>query len=356
MSRSRIIPFNHPSWDYSLWESIKSQREKMQQEEMDYIALRDGTGSSNEDYWTTDGRSTSSGRVIDFIGLSSNFDNLDQAPNLRESIIEDFERRATRIGGRKLLDFSSNSDDWLEVNWPILAKVVGAAIASCGREQGFWRTSGKDARQSHKFWSEMKREGTLDKSGKGTYLEYENWQKLVEGFREHRLDPSAAVLRGQSHPPSTPVIIEGNRYFQNPIAIDHRVRMRGGWDTMEEQGPFHEYHGSLTFEVIRKATVSLSKGKISDFLWCVHGLCAYHVMREEGLIQHKIGLHLVTNLAIRRMTRKVGCLPVPDIAKSLDTSFNLGPVLKILHDAGLIDWYTVDVSIVEAAIAELQNR
>ena len=34
MSRNRIIPFNHPSWDYSLWESIKSQREKMQQEEI----------------------------------------------------------------------------------------------------------------------------------------------------------------------------------------------------------------------------------------------------------------------------------------------------------------------------------
>ena len=37
MSRNRIIPFNHPSWDYSLWESIKSQREKMQQEEMDKL-------------------------------------------------------------------------------------------------------------------------------------------------------------------------------------------------------------------------------------------------------------------------------------------------------------------------------
>ena len=354
MSRNRIIPFNHPSWDYSLWESIKSQRELMQQEDIDYIAQRDGTSSSNEDYWTTDGRSTPSGRVIDFIGLSSNFDNLDQAPNLRESIIEDFERRATRDGSRKLLDFSSNSDDWLKVNWPILAKVVGAAIASAGREKGFWRTSGKDARQSHRFWSEMRRYGA--KSAKGTYLEYDDWQKLVGDFRQYKLDPSAAVLRGQSHPPSTPVIIEGGRYFQNPIAIDHRVRMRGGWDTMEEQGPFHEYHGSLTFEVIRKATADLSKGKISDFLWAVHGLCAYHVMREEGLIQHKIGLHLVTNLAIRRESRGVGCLPVPDIHRSLDTSFNLGPVLKILHDAGLIDWYTVDVKIVDSAIAELQNK
>ena len=354
MSRNRIIPFNHPSWDYSLWESIKSQRELMQQEDIDYIAQRDGTGSSNEDYWTTDGRSTSSGRVIDFIGLSNNFDNLDQIPNLRESIIEDFERRATRSGSRKLLDFSSNSDDWLKVNWPILAKVVGAAIASAGREKGFWRTSGKDARQSHRFWSEMRRYGA--KNAKGTYLEYDDWQKLVGDFRQYKLDPSAAVLRGQSHPPSTPVIVEGDRYFQNPIAVDHRKRMKDGWDTMEEHGPFHEYHGSLTFEVIRKATADLSKGKISDFLWAVHGLCAYHVMREEGLIQHKIGLHLVTNLAIRRKTREVGCLPVPDIAKSLDTSFNLGPVLKILHDAGLIDWYTVDVKIVDSAIAELQNK
>ena len=352
MSRNRIIPFNHPSWDYSLWESIKSQAELMQQEDVDHIAPRDRGGSSNSDYWTTGGRNTSSGRVIDFIGLSSNFDNLDQAPNLRESIIEDFERKATKAGSRKLLDFSSNSDEWLEVNWPILAKVVGAAIASCGREQGFWRTSGKDARQSHKFWSDMRKDGT--KTAKGSYLKYDDWQKLVWRFRQDRLDPSAAVLRGQSHLPSTPVIVEGDRYFQNPIAVDYRDRMGDGWDP--EGGPFHEHHGSLTFEAIRKATDSLSNGKISDFLWAVHGLCAYHVMREEGLIQHKIGLHLVTNLAIRRMTREVGCLPVPDIAKSLDTSFNLGPVLKILHDAGLIDWYTVDVKIVDSAIAELQNK
>ena len=353
----RVIPFNRPSLDYSLWERIKNEAALVPEEEITHIAERDTVGYEHKDtFWSSDGRESGVSKVIDFIGLSSRFDNLDQIPLLRESILEELERKATQNGFRRQMDFSTHADSWLEVNWPILAKVVGAAIAGCGREQGFWPSSGKDARQSHKFWSDMSRE--TKRNAKGEFIDYDQWQRLVHSFRENKLDPSAAVLRGQAHPPSRPIIVEGSRYFQNPIAIDHRdKRLPSGWKNLDVSPGtrFHEYHGYLTFEVIRKAMNDLDNGKIADFLWSMHGLCAYHVMREEGLTQQKIGLHFVTGLAIRKTTRGVNCLAVPDIANSLKTNFGMGRVLKILHDAGLIDWYAVDVDIVKEAVTDLMS-
>ena len=353
----RVVPFNRPSLDYSLWEYVKSKAILMTSEDINHIAERDTVGYEDKDtYWSSEGRKSGLGNVIDFVGLSSNFNNLDQVPSLRESIIDELERKATQKGFRRHMDFSKDEDAWLEVNWPILSKVVGAAIAGCGREQGFWRQSGKDAQQSHRFWSDVKRDSAWDK---GTYvMDYEKWQKLVYRFRDKKLDPSAAVLRGQAHPPSSPIFIEGNRYFQNPITIDHRDRMGDAWKAvpdLDRTSALHQSHGYLTFEVIRKATNDLSNGKIADFLWAMHGLCAFHVMREEGLTQQKIGMHFVSALAMRRITRGVGYLSVPDIVNSLKTGFGMGRVLKILHDAGMIDWYTVDVEIVQEAIAELQK-
>ncbi len=353
----RVVPFNRPSLDYSLWEHVKNEAVLVSDEDIAHIAERDTVGYEHKDtFWSSEGRESGVSRVIDFIGLSSSFDNLDQIPLLRESVLEELERKATQKGFMRQMDFSAHADFWLEVNWPILAKVVGAAIAACGREQNLWVIGGKDARQSHKFWSDMNRETT--KSAKGEYVDYEQWQRLVHRFREKKLDPSAAVLRGQAHPPSRPVIVEGNRYFQNPIALDHRSRLGDGWDDLDiDSGTrYHEHHGYLTFEVIRKAMNDLANGKIADFLWSMHGLCAYHVMREEGLTQQKIGMHFVSGLAIRKKTRGVRCLAVPDIAISLKTGFGMGQVLKILHDAGLIDWYAVDVDIVQEAVSDLMSR
>ena len=352
---SRVIPVNNPTWDYSLWKELENHVSLISQEDIDRIALRDGWSSRESKYWMSKGRETPSGDVIDFVGLSSNFQNLDQIEFLSESIIEELKRKANQApGGKEIFNFD-RQEEWLEVNWPILAKVVGAAIASAGRTEGFWLTKGKDARQSHRFWIEMKRLGTA--SHKGKYLDYEEWQNLVEEFRERGLDPSSAVLRGQSHHPSCPIIVEGNRYYRNPIAVRYRERMRDIYGGMGDSAKeFKNFHGKLTFEMIRKATSELSKGNIANFLWQIHGICAGHVMREGGLIQQKIGLHLVTNLAIRKITRGVGCLPVPDLAYVLDTGFSLGSVLKILHDAGLIDWYTVDAERVSEAIAEIKSR
>jgi hypothetical protein len=76
---------------------------------------------------------------------------------------------------------------------------------------------------------------------------------------------------------------------------------------------------------------------------------------RTSITQQKIGMHLLSNLAVRRMTRGVEAVPVPDVAYQLSTGFSMGKVLQIMHDAGIIEWYTVEVGAVEKAIAELKK-
>lgn len=353
---SRVIPVNTPSWDYSLWESVKFDAAQMPQVEIDNIAARDNWDSSRKSpYWDNSGRVQNGDTVIDFITLSRNFDNLDQIPNLADSIMEELQRKSKGLIGGDLLQFE-NSEDWLQVNWPILSKVVGAAVASVGKTEGFWsNASGKDAKISHNFWIDMKEQSKRNPLGE--FVDDDNWQDLIKIYRDKKLDPSSAVLRGQSHPPTSPIIRRGSKYYRNPIAVEYRKKMRViNRESGNQAKEFAEYHGTLTFKVIREAMGKLSRGKISDFLWEIHGICAGHILREEALIQHKIGLHLVSNLATRKSSRGVGGIPVPDLAHAIDTGFSFGSVLKILHDAGLIDWYTVDAERVTEAIAEIKSR
>jgi hypothetical protein len=77
-------------------------------------------------------------------------------------------------------------------------------------------------------------------------------------------------------------------------------------------------------------------------------------MRTQ-LSQQKIGMHLFSNLAIRKLTRGVSAIPLPDIAQELSTGFGLSRVLSILHSAELIDWYTVDVEHVNNALTNINN-
>ena len=155
---SRVIPVKTPSWDFTLWELVKDDVVQISQEDIDYIAARDSWPSSRKsEYWVSEGREINGERVIDFISLSRNFENLDQVENLEDSIMEDIQRKSRGIQGSEVLNFQ-NREDWLEVNWPILAEVVGAAVASVGKsEYDSWPYSGKDARVSHSFRSEMRK-------------------------------------------------------------------------------------------------------------------------------------------------------------------------------------------------------
>ena len=353
---SRIIPVKTPSWDFTLWELVKDDVVQMSQEDIDYIAARDSWPSSRKsEYWVSEGRENNGKRVIDFISLSRNFENLDQIPVLADSIMEDIQRKSRGIQGSEILNFQ-NREDWLEVNWPILAKVVGAAVASVGKsEYDSWPYSGKDARVSHKFRSEMRRMSS--KNSKGNYVDQKDWDAEIINYRQRNLDPTSAILRGQSHPPTCPIIEKSGRYYLNPLGVESHKKMKDINNSLGLRGKeFRDNHGKLTFMLIKKAMEKLSSGKLDDFLIEIHGICAGHIMREEALVLHKIGLHLVSNLATRKTTRGVGGMPVPDIAHSLDTGFRFGFVLKILHDAGLIDWYTVDAERVSEAIAEIKSR
>ena len=142
----------------------------------------------------------------------------------------------------------------------------------------------------------------------------------------------------------------------NPLAFRNRERMRTrGWAGEEPVEEFALFHGKLTFRSIREAMDSLAAGEDVAFALKIHGICACHIMRTN-LVQQKIGMHLFSNLAVRRMTRGVEAMNVPDIAQSLDTGFSLGKVLKILHEAGLIEWYTVELGDVNNAISELKKK
>ena len=145
----------------------------------------------------------------------------------------------------------------------------------------------------------------------------------------------------------------------NPLAYKNRERMRERYREHEESGEgteeYAKFHGQLTFSIIKSAMNALNKDKYADFILTIQGLCANHIMRTN-LTQQKIGMHLFSNLAIKKLTRGVTAIPIPDIAQELSTGFGLSRVLSILHKAEIIDWYTVDADIVHNAILDLKSR
>ena len=142
----------------------------------------------------------------------------------------------------------------------------------------------------------------------------------------------------------------------NPLGVKHRNRLnqrfRGVTEVDVEEFAF--FHGELTFKILRDAMRALKSGEEIKFALIIHGLCANHIMRTS-VNQRKIGMHLFSNLAVRRLTRGVTAIPVPDTAQELGTGFKMGPVLQILHDAGLIEWYTVGTKTVDDAISRMKS-
>ncbi len=368
---SRVLPFKNPSWDFSLWESIRSSAMIISDAEKKYISTREAGGSNESVFWGRGGRPNTTeglrkmirssdigveGLVYDFVGLSRSFNRWFDRVELDPSgLLEEIERGAEfSKGGEVISDFG---EEWLNINWSVLGRAVGSAIANEGKRQGFWKNSGADARLSNTFWMEM--EG---KTGRGIggrkYVNSEDWDDLVEWFRERDFDPGAEIIRSAGHRPSAPIFKggshEGAVYSMNPLAKSHRRRMRERFRDADEAEEFAFYHGELTFKAIRDAMDALNGGREGQFALMINGLCSHHMMRTS-ITQQKIGMHLLSNLAVRRMTRGVEAVPVPDVAYQLATGFSMGKVLQIMHDAGLIEWYTVDVAVVEEAVAELKS-
>ena len=355
---SRILPFKKPTWDFSLWNVVRSKASLITQEQVNYISRRDRGGSADteSEFWTGEGRKISGGidsKVIDFIGFSRSFDGWFTRVNLgSDGLIEEITDYVGRInGGEHLQDFGS---EWTELNWPVLGRTIGSAIANEGSREGWWPYTGTDARTSNRFWGELER-ACLRRAAGFRAVDSETWEGIVDFFRERGFDPSAELLRNASHRPSAPIIVYGDEYVMNPLTYRNRERMRERFRNHEDAEEFSNFHGQLTFSGIRDAMDSLNSGDEVGFAIKMNGICSTHLLRSN-LVQQKIGMHLFTNLAIRRMTRGVEAMNVPDIAQSLDTGFSLGKVLKILHEAGLIEWYTVELDDVNNAISELKKK
>ena len=354
---SRVLPFKNPTWDYSLWEEVRSMASLITEKQVSSISRRDRGGSADSDseFWTGDGRRLESGsdtQVIDFIGLSRSFDGWFTRVDLgRDGLIEEISSHISRINGGEHLQ--ELGQEWTHINWAVLGRVIGSAIANEGNREGWWPYAGSDARVSNSFWGEMERGSSLGTGFRS--VEASRWEEIVDFFRERGFDPSAELLRNASHRPSSPIIVYGDQYVMNPLTFRNRERMRELFRSHEDAEEFANFHGQLTFGGIRDAMDSLNQGNETNFAIQINGICSSHVMRSN-LVQQKIGMHLFTNLAIRRMTRGVEAMNVPDIGHALATSFSLGKVLKILHKAGLIEWYTVDVSDVYETISDLQGR
>jgi|APSaa5957512493_1039668.scaffolds.fasta_scaffold14230_2 hypothetical protein len=370
---SRVLPFKNPSWDYSLWEKIRGSAMNISDTEKKYISTREAGGSGESVFWRKGGRSNTTeglrkmirnsefgggnGDVVyDFVGLSRSFnrwfDRVELDPN---GLLEDIEKSVEYSKrGEEIGDFG---EEWLSINWSILGRAVGSAIANEGKRQKFWKSSGADARMSNTFWMEMGEKNTKGIGGRN-YVSSDDWDDLVEWFRERDFDPGAEITRSAGHRPSAPIFKGGSNkgavYSMNPLAESHRRRMRDRFRDADDAEEFAFYHGELTFKAIRNAMNALNNGNEAQFALLVNGLCAHHMMRTS-ITQQKIGMHLLSNLAVRRMTRGVEAVPVPDVAYQLSTGFSMGKVLQIMHDAGLIEWYTVEVGAVEKAIAELKK-
>jgi hypothetical protein len=371
---SRVLPFKKPSWDYALWQEVRSKALIISKSEKNYISTREAGGSRDSVFWqkggrakTTEGmrkmiRNSASGEgdgtfVYDFIGLSRNFNRWFDRVTLDSSgLLEEIEKH---IGYTKNAETMGDfGEEWLSINWSIFGRAVGSAIANEGKRQKFWKSSGADARMSNEFWMDMS--GKNRKGPNGIeYVNSEDWNYLVEYFRERDFDPGAEISRSAGHRPSAPIFKGGSSgstvYSMNPLAEAHRKRMRGRFRDAEDPEEFAFFHGELTFKAIRDAMNALKNGEEVKFALFIHGLCAHHMMRTS-ITQQKIGMHLFSNLAVRRMMRGVEAIPVPDIAQELATGFSMGKVLQILYDAGLIEWYTVEVKEVEEAISILKNR
>ena len=370
---SRVLPFKKPSWDYELWKNVSKYSMLITEEDIEFLSLRDnGESSAKSAFWKKEGReSRLDGRIkiIDFIGLSKSFDTWFtylELPGSKERIIEEIQIKLSNKnhypGGEHLLNIGIN-EDWLEIDWGLLGRIIGSAIANEGNRRRWWVHSGRDAKISNDFWLDLN-EKTIRRSGGYQSVDHDDWKDIVHYFIQHNLDVESEISRGLGHGPTNPVIIRnlGNEieYTMSPLAHRNRERMRdryrehGKEENKKNADEYAKFHGELTFSIIKTAMEALKEDKYAEFILIIQGLCSNHIMRTQ-LSQQKIGMHLFSNLAIRRLTRGVEALPLPDIAQELDTGFGMSRVLSILYDAGLIDWYTVEIEHVNNALKNIKD-
>ena len=94
---SRVLPFKKPTWDYSLWNEVRSKAATITEEDVKYLSRRDRGGSAKSNFWQKGGRRRNrddSTKVIDFVGLSRDFDGWFTRVDLgRDGLLEEFQSK-----------------------------------------------------------------------------------------------------------------------------------------------------------------------------------------------------------------------------------------------------------------------
>jgi hypothetical protein len=373
----RVLPDSKPSLDYTLWGRLKETNatQRVIPDQRNWLASIDRGASHISDLWVSEGRKRSQlddTRVFDFISLSSIFDFwFDELKFNQEDLLNRIITIIDKVEGGSFY-FDGQHSSLLEINWTVLGRVIGAAVANYGSGNKWWFVKGNDALTTHRFWSELKRiqvgdsyDAERDARHNSHYskgIDNEVWQQIGDYYRQHEtsFDPDSELLRSTSHRPSSPFWRENHRphrIFPNPLALMHQSLMYAKRQGDEDPGELANDHGKITLQILGDAIKGLrgvDPDRFAHFAVKIHGLCAFHIVRTE-IGQQKIGLHLFSNLVAKRMTREVGGTNVPDIAKQLKTEFSLARVLSILVDKDhkIIDWSTAEKEIVDKIVDEI---
>jgi len=373
----RVLPDNKPTLDYELWKSIvgpPSQYETVMKEDRHWLSQIDRGSSEISDLWMKEGRDRSTNdttKVFDFISLGSMFDSWFEEIEYNKPDLEDrIEQKILSIDGAEKY-FEGEMNSLLEINWIILGRVIGAAVANIGAAEKWWTRKGRDAYIALQFWSNLKREvvgqrydathHAKDSTILANGIDDDKWQEVGDFYRQIGFDPDSEILRSVGHRASSPFWQENhrpNRYYANPFAVIHQKSLFAKFRGVEDPEELSKEHGKLTLEVLGDALKCLRKrddhDRFANFAIKIHGMCAFHIVRTDQ-IQQKIGLHLFSNLVARKMSRDVGGSNVPDIAKQLKTGFGLAKVLKILSDKNhkIIQWNAVEKEIVDNIVNDL---
>jgi len=376
----RVLPDNMPTLDYELWRNIFGppvRFELVKKDERQWLAGKEFLVSSEKSVeWMKEGRDRSRNdttKVFDFISLSKFFDLwFDHKKYFKQDLDERIKKQISRIPGAELF-FEGEMNTLLDLNWTILARVIGAAVANYGHTREYWGSTGLDAKDATKFWNDLKRQVAADDDNatinaddlallaKG--FDRTDWVKIGDQFRERGdFNPDSEILRSYGHRASSPFWHENHlqdRYYANPLAMKHHKLLFNKYRNMKNPGVHEDVQGQLTLEVLGDALWRLREvddhDRFADFALKIHGMCAFHIVRTDHK-QQKIGLHLFSNLVARKMSRDVGGSNVPDIAKSLKTGFGLAKVLLILSDKNhkIIEWNSVEKEIVDKIVDGLK--
>jgi hypothetical protein len=373
----RVLPDSKPSLDYTLWGRLKtaSATQRVIPDQRNWLASIDRGASHESELWAVEGRNRSQiddTKVFDFISLSNTLDGWFDEVQYNE---ENLQKRITAIidkveGGPFYFDGQHSS--LLEINWTVLGRVIGSAVANYGSKEKWWAVKGNDALTTHRFWSELKRlqvgesyDSERDARHNSHYskgIETDVWQGIGDFYRQRKtsFDPDSEMLRSTSHRPSSPFWRENHRphrIYPNPLALMHQSLMYAKRRGDEDPGELANDHGKITLQILGEAIKGLrgqDEDRFARFAIKIHGLCAFHIVRTD-IMQQKIGLHLFSNLVAKRTTRDVGGTNVPDIAKQLKTGFSLARVLSIMADKNhkIIDWSTAEKETVDEIVNEL---